>query len=553
MFRFVLLALMFVTNSVIAQINDSIFAIIDEPPAQEAYTLQHFAEHYAVVVDFYASNNYDPIWYRNGELSAPAYELMQLFRDADLQGLRPADYYANTFDSMLAKAGNNDIWQARIELLLTLSLLQYTADLKNGRVSPTAHHQGLPVLANPIDYFALLNTAKSASSMALVVERYEPTVVLYEDLKQAMLVLREKHDDPDYEPLSVGKSIHPNDEMSRSTYTAYANRIRALISDPADMVFNGIYDDGMASNIAYIQYRHGLKPDKIIGKRTVAALNASWHQRRDQTIATMERLRWLPRKVTDQRYIIVNVPAFEMYGFEADSAGTQNIAFKSDVIVGKSYRRYRTPLFMADMSYMVFNPYWNIPRSILRREYLPHITEPGYFDKHSFEMVEFFSANAQIQPVTDANIQKLREGKLQLRQRKGPENALGEAKFIFPNVNNVYLHGTPAQQLFAKERRDFSHGCIRVEDVPGLAHWILKEQGWNPETIQAEFDGGQNKIETLDSKIPVAIIYLTVVVDDRNQIMFHEDIYGHDTVLIKDLGPTAEMVMQSEIEMRLSE
>ena len=161
------------------------------------------------------------------------------------------------------------------------------------------------------------------------------------------------------------------------------------------------------------------------------------------------------------------------------------------MIVGKSYSRFRTPIFKGELRYLDFRPYWNIPRSITRREIAPHLDEPGYLDKHEYEIVSQFGNDVKALPATAENIEKVRQGKLELRQRPGPKNALGEVKFIFPNEHNVYLHSTPAKGLFAKDRRDFSHGCIRVAKPVELAQWVLEDQPeWDLSAIETAMNAG---------------------------------------------------------------
>ncbi|MBD1388622.1 L,D-transpeptidase family protein [Neiella sp. HB171785] len=536
----------------VASISDYIAQNLNDELPAETLQLPRFSEHYSHLVSFYEFRDYQPIWYIDGQPTEQAKALFEVLKQAHYNGLRPADYFVDTIDMIASEHTFGELSKSRAELLLSLGFLQYAADVKVGRTSPTAHHQGFPEVVEADDPGHLLQRISDGADPVAILAEAEPPSLLYQRLKQAMIHIVDKRlaGEP-WQTIAEGKTLHPGDAIAESLYQAIADRVVELVPAAEPMNYAGSYDPALVANIKRFQFLNGLGQDGIIGKRTYQALNKDWSMREQQMIATMERLRWLPRKIVDTRYILVNVPSFTMYGIEADSQGQQHMTFSSDVIVGKSYRRYRTPLFVADMTYMVFNPYWNVPNSILRREYIPHVDEPGFFEQHNFQLVKHFSKTAEVFPPTPENIAALKRGEFLLRQSNGPHNALGEAKFIFPNANNVYLHGTPAKSLFAKERRDFSHGCIRVGDVPGLANWVLNPEGWDEQAINQEFDEDAAKVVPLKTAITVGIIYLTAVVDDDDHLIVHDDIYGHDARLLKELGMTAEQIMQPAVERAL--
>jgi murein L,D-transpeptidase YcbB/YkuD len=189
----------------------------------------------------------------------------------------------------------------------------------------------------------------------------------------------------------------------------------------------------------------------------------------------------------------------------------------------------QTPAFRSDLRYNEFSPYWNIPYGIAVREILPAVArDPGYLDSHSMEIVREFSRTAAPLPQTEENLAAVRAGTLKLRQRPGPGNSLGGAKFVFPNASNIYLHGTPARQYFARSRRDFSHGCIRLEDPEALAGWLLRDQAeWTTERIEQAMRAGTPENATLAAPVPVVLVYTTVVATEGAP-RFYDDIYGHD-------------------------
>jgi murein L,D-transpeptidase YcbB/YkuD len=249
-------------------------------------------------------------------------------------------------------------------------------------------------------------------------------------------------------------------------------------------------------------------------------------RRTRQIELSLERLRWLPR-FPPQRILAVNIPMFRVWGM-GDPAAPR---FSTDVIVGRAFRT-ATPLLVEQMEYVIFRPYWNIPTSILRGEILPALQRaPDYLRRHDMEIVAGESDAARAVLLTAESIDRLRRGELRLRQRPGPQNSLGLVKFVFPNDANVYLHGTPAQELFARARRDFSHGCIRVADPVGLAEWILAaEPEWTRDRILAAMDGAGSMRVDLSRPVPVILFYLTAMPID-GVMQFADDIYGHDARL----------------------
>ncbi|MGO9039707.1 MAG: L,D-transpeptidase family protein, partial [Steroidobacteraceae bacterium] len=243
---------------------------------------------------------------------------------------------------------------------------------------------------------------------------------------------------------------------------------------------------------------------------------------------TMERWRWLPAKLSSAP-IIVNIPQFRLFAFESTSDSEASIR-QMDVIVGKAFHATQTPVFTADMTYLVFRPYWDVPYDIARKEIVPAARrDPDSIERHQMEMVRGPDDSATVMPNTPANVELLAKGGLRLRQRPGPNNSLGLVKFMLPNPYNVYLHSTPAQALFGESRRDFSHGCVRVSDPVGLAQFVLRDSPeWTRERILAAMTGEKPLIVNLKNHIRVFIVYGTAIATEQGNILFFDDIYGHD-------------------------
>jgi murein L,D-transpeptidase YcbB/YkuD len=205
------------------------------------------------------------------------------------------------------------------------------------------------------------------------------------------------------------------------------------------------------------------------------------------------------------------------------------------VIVGGAVDAKKTPVFIGDMKYIEFSPYWNVPPSIQKNEIVPKLRrDPDYWEREGFEAVG--GKGGAITELSASTLDGLAHGSLRVRQRPGPKNALGQVKFVLPNTMDIYLHGTPAQQLFERSRRDFSHGCIRVGDPAALAQFVLADQpDWTPERITDSMEAEKLSTARLARSIPVLIFYTTAIVDAKNRVLFQTDIYGYDAKLEKAL------------------
>jgi murein L,D-transpeptidase YcbB/YkuD len=241
----------------------------------------------------------------------------------------------------------------------------------------------------------------------------------------------------------------------------------------------------------------------------------------------MDRWRWAPAEFT-RPPIIVNIPEFRLRCWDLN----QDVTLEMNVVVGQAFE-HETPIFQGEMRYVVFRPYWNVPPSIQRKELAPKVAaNRSYLRQHAYEVVD--ENDQVITNITDEVVAGIRNVRYSIRQKPGPENALGAVKFLFPNRNNVYLHSTPAQALFSRSRRDFSHGCIRVEDPKKLAEWVLRDQPeWTATRIAEAMQPSapENVFVNLKQTIPIYIVYATAVAFDSGEVHFFEDIYGHDATL----------------------
>jgi murein L,D-transpeptidase YcbB/YkuD len=289
-----------------------------------------------------------------------------------------------------------------------------------------------------------------------------------------------------------------------------------------------LYDGALVDAVKSFQGRHGLDPDGVIGAGTLETLNVPLAHRVRQLELAMERMRWLP-DMHDRASIFVNVALYRLWANDPASGQEPE---RMRVVVGQSLD-HQTPIFLEQMEYVVFRPYWNPPYGITRKEILPKARrDPSYLARQHYEIVASGDDGAPALPVTPRNLDQVAAGRLFIRQTPGPHNSLGLVKFMFPNDDQVYMHGTPAQSLFSRARRDFSHGCIRLEDPARLAAWVLRDQpDWTPERIKTAMDGSRPTRVNLKRPITVVLFYDTVHVNSEGVVFFVDDIYGHDRAL----------------------
>lgn len=492
----------------------------------------------------YASRDYAPLWNDGSRPTRQAMGLLQALDAADTRGLRSADYEASAIaarlDDFRTSPRRAPAQAAQLDLALSIVAVRFLSDLHFGRATPAAAGFHLEVPATRLDLAHSLNRLAAAASIEAVLDSVEPPFAHYRLLRDALARYRELALDTELLQLPPldGQSVKPGASYAGA---AQLRRLLTALGDlPAEETTSTdhtVIGPELAAAIERFQARHGLVMDGIIGKRTFAELARPVAARVRQIVLTLERWRWLPH--FDAPPIIINIPQYRLFAFRT-SADREADMQGMDVIVGQAFPRNRTPVFTGEIRHVVFRPYWDVPHSIAMREMLPVIqTDPGYLVKHDLEIVRGAGDNATVVSATPGNIEALVSGSVRLRQRPGSRNSLGLVKFVLPNAYNVYLHATPAQELFGKSRRAFSHGCIRVRDPVGLAEYVLRNQPepWTRERIEAAMrDGKDSQRVQLAEPIRVFVVYGTVVATEAGRVLFLDDIYGHDRRLEALLG-----------------
>lgn len=495
------------------------------------------------LVAWYAARDDRPAWFQGTQLTRSAAALLAEMRAAEARGLDSEDYGGNAFARTVAELSpQTDAQRIReLDRAFTVRAARFVGDLHFGRVTPQAAGHDLEVPHARLDLGTVLAALAATGDTQAVLDDYEPGLRHYTLLKSALQTYRELALEPGLTELAPlpRRSVKPGEDYPGM---AALRRLLVAVGDlaagtPVAAGDESILDSATTLALARFQQRHGLAADGALGAATHAALTRPMRDRARQIELSLERARWLPPRL-DSPPIIVNIPQFRLFAFYT-AQDREDAMLAMNVIVGKTFPSSNTPVFAADMRYVVMRPYWDVPASILRQEFLPKIrANPAWIARNGFEIVAGQGDDGRIIEPGPDSIAALARGALRLRQKPGANNALGLAKFMFPNRHNVYLHSTPAQSLFAQSRRAFSHGCVRVEDPTALAEYVLRsDPAWTRAAIVAAQQQGATAGRplriNLAQPIRVMILYATAIATESGQVLFFEDLYRHDTRLVK--------------------
>jgi L,D-transpeptidase YcbB len=482
----------------------------------------------------YEANAFQPLWLSEGRLTPQAQEVLASLRDAKVTGLLPADYDAGWLDAERARLEATPEASAAFDTGMTVSVMRFVSDSYRGRVDPRAAGFEIDFGPKRLDLSQIVVDLARAEHPAQLLAEFEPPFAVYDGLKtslERMRNLAQGRDLPILPPMPV---LRPGERdpavPAVREYLLLIGYIDAEAPVPEDMEY---YDEPLAVAVQRFQGRHGLEPDGVLGRQTQRQMLVPLTYRVKQIELAMERLRWLPYQFSE-RFIIVNLPEFRLRGF---ASRDEPPAVSMNVVVGSAARKTETPILYAKMRYVIFHPFWNVPSSITEKELVPNIRRnPRYLAKHDYEIVIGTGSDSTVVEPTAENLALLASGGARLRQGPGDDNALGLVKFIFPNPDNIYLHDTPSKSLFGRSRRDFSHGCIRVQDPIALARFVLGEDQWSEARVAAAMEGEQNRRVNLPAPVRVLLYYTTAVVGEDGEVYFFDDIYGHDAKLAQLLA-----------------
>jgi murein L,D-transpeptidase YcbB/YkuD len=481
------------------------------------------------IKSLYESTNFAPLWIKGDEPTSQATYLLEALRASRLKGLNPSDYDAEGLATQSKSLkGASAAAQASFDASLTLATMRYISDLRIGRINPKHLKFGIDVQSKKYNLPEFITQqVVSAGDVQSVLDQIEPPYVGYrriESMLKQYLDLAAKGDGPKVQ--GGTRTIVPGDTYAETAQLA--ERLRLLGDLPQDGSFDS-YSGALVEGVKHFQARQGLATDGKLDAATLRELNTPLSERVQQIDDALERWRWMPTEF-QQPPVLVNIPEFRLRAYSED----HQLALSMNVVVGKAAPT-QTPVFTDDIQFIVFRPYWNVPPGILRRSVIPGITKSSsYIARERFEVTD---ASGRSVSANDDLVAGLRSGKYFIRQKPGPANALGLIKFMFPNSHSVYLHSTPSTELFAKSRRDFSSGCIRLEKPAELAAFLLRnqpdgQQPWTVARVEAAMNSGKdNRQVNLTVRVPVLILYVTAVAEEDGTVHFFDDIYGHDNRL----------------------
>ncbi len=529
----------------------------------------NFSDYRKEVKDFYQASGYAFAWSAQNQPTPQARAIIAALQDADKKGLHAEDYDGLRWNDRLIHLAQAtppptaSDWM-RFDLALTVSAMRYISNLHSGRINPQYFEYGLDVASKKYKLAEFLRSRViAAPDVAAVLQEVEPSHAAYRRALTALaqyVALTKAGGEGAPLPVPVEKvkpgDVYPalpqltqrlrllGDLPPDISATAAASATSATIQTPATPAAlpatttaekpataatpappANVYEGALVNAVKHFQQRHGLLPDGAISKDTFAELNVPLSRRVVQLQLALERWRWLPGDLHPPM-IMVNIPEFALHAYRDE----QMLSMKT--VVGKA-PDHQTPVFSESMRFLIFRPYWNVPKSIIEKELLPAIKKnKEYLDKHSYEIVDKEGEIIPPDKVDDTVLRQLKAKKLEIRQKPGPANSLGAVKFLFPNPYDVYMHGTPERKLFAKSRRDFSHGCVRVEDPASLAAWVLHgNPRWTTQRIRAAMNDEDPLQVNLPQNIPVFILYGTSSVEENGEVHFFDDVYGHDAQL----------------------
>ena len=504
-----------------------------------------YSDYQPAVNTFYDDRNFELAWVRDLKPTAQATAFIQAFNSADTKGLHPEDYDASRWAARVAglerirttkdtsTASQDTV--AQFDAAMTVCVMRYISDLRIGRVNPTRFSFDINTAEKKYDLPEFLSDkAVDASDVPALITSVEPNAEQYRateaalahyvDLAHGQAAANAPLLPQVARPVSVGGSY--------AAIPALAQRLQ-LEGDLASATGSAVYDSALAEGVKSYQHRHGIAEDGKLNAQTISSMNVPLTVRVVQLQDALERWRWLPDEYLNAP-LMVNLPEFVLRGYDAQ----HHVEFTMNVVVGKVVGEHKTPVFAHMMKYLIFRPYWNVPVDIAQKELVPHMRGgSGYLESKNFEVTDS-KGNVQ----TGYTADQVAHGQVLVREKPGPKNSLGLVKFMFPNQYDIYMHSTPAMELMNRSRRDFSHGCIRLQHPDELAAWVLRgEPGdWDISKVQDAMNNGpDNHQVTLKKQIPVVIFYVTGIAAEDGHIHFFDDIYGYDKDLEANLvkGP----------------
>ena len=503
-----------------------IFAGTPSTPALAAVDFRYGTE----IESFKARTGGAFLWHsRRGKLTRDGYALVRTLEDSWQHGLNPSEYHIQAIRRYMADGDNTA--PGYFDQLLSEAYLRYARDLGGMRISPRDIGQRRNYWQRPPETDTLLEQVASGRDLRRIFSELQPQGPLYEALKKELINLYQNYDKLEHSferiRLDSGRALKPGERANAVPLLRERLDVR---QDTPDAYF---YDQRLTDAVVKFQKTNSLQTDGIIGPQTLAALNKTPRQQLEQVIVNMERLRWLDR-VKPQRYVLVNIPSATMWAVD-----NEIVMLESRVVVGREKRP--THSFVTEITGVRFNPKWTVPPTIKREDYLPMLREdPLALSRKGIELMSRNEEGVmQTLDPTAIDWHEVGAGELhdiRMVQGAGPTNPLGSIRVLMPNRYNIYLHDTTSPQYFQAGERAFSSGCVRVAEPERLADFILQGRGdWNDDYVQRQLASGKTRDISISNPIPVYLIYLTIWAGDDGRLVYGNDIYDQDQVLLAAL------------------
>lgn len=469
-----------------------------------------------LLLPFYAERNYQPAWLdSNGKPLPVAMELVEALGEADRDGLRPSDYHFSRLQKRITSLQqHNDALNVsqltNFDLLFTDAFLAYGSHLLSGRLSPRTVDRDWEIKPRSRDLAIVLQKSLAKKSIIESLKALAPQAKGYIQLRERLRKYRQ---------------IEQQGGWPMVASNAPMKTLRMRLEASGDLTGQ---NETVAEALRRFQKRHGLAESGTVNAATRSALNVPVSERIRQIELNLERWRWLPDDF-GARHILVNIPSYKMQVFE-----NGKVVLESKVVVGREERQ--TPTFTANMEYLVMSPKWYVPRSIAVKDKLPQLRRDPYALQRQ-QIRIYNSAGKEVNPGSvNWSTVSASSFNYHLRQDAGPRNALGGIKFMFPNRHSVYLHDTPSRELFNRNQRTYSSGCIRISKPLELAEYLLKyDPKWSKDTIKTASTSGKQRVVHLPEEVPVYLLYWTAWVDENGLLNFRDDIYKRDAPLVRAL------------------
>ncbi len=511
---------------------DQIRNVLEDRMPGQRYVIENRSLFSSVLLPrFYTGRAFTPYWFAHPDSLDKVHSMIAFIDSTKYHGLHSEDYHLEKLNELFnyirtdSSARFNPILLARLDLLLTDAWFMVASHLYNGKVDPEELTSQWGIQRNKPELMLDKWLAHfGGTNIGQLMQQFFPPYPGYQSMVAEAVKISRMQDSPQVKISGRQGAIKPGEQseilpLLRSRLEIWG------VYEPDSLATSDIYDENTVNAVKKLQKKFGYQPDGVIGKLTLSAINMTLSERLMRLYVNMERLRWLPDTL-EKRYVLVNIADFTLQLMEGNDTLLQ-----MKTIVGKDYRE--TPVFNSRITYLVFSPTWTVPPGIQKADVIPATAKNVNYLKEKNMIV----LNARGQQVDPASINWKRDGmRYTIRQVPGPQNALGRVKFMFPNKYNVYLHDTPSRELFSRDERTLSSGCIRVEKPFELARLLLEDMpDWTDDRIRQAMNSGSPRTVVLKSQPGVYLFYLTSWADSAGNVYYRNDIYNRDAEVFAGL------------------